>query len=335
MRQRVPHNPLSLARARCTRYAPLMTIRRVLAAAALVTLTGACVGEGRLQSWGLQEVRVALPALHPLGEAGELEFHVSVPTGVARDRLAVAAEGSLVIGDGAMISGARADKLPVLSGLGAVSIGSGARVGSVYGGAQTSILLHAGSTVEGYIKGSQKVVVHEAVSLGVGVLEDFYDPGEAYQWTVVLPAGADGSEAAVGSDAEALAPGAYAGLAVAPGSRAVLRNGHYFFRSLAVSKGGTLEIDDSEGAVYVWVRDQLALAELPHCSALPRFLLGFAGSAELSLEAGFCGTLAAPSARLTLAGARSTYLGSFFAQSIEVASHTTIRHEPFMWWRKP
>lgn len=316
-------------------YAPIMTMGRALAGAALMMLTGACMGEGRLQSWGLHEVRVGLPAEQRGDAADEWEFEVAVPTGVARERLAVAAEGSLVIGEGATISGAEGDKRPILSGLGTVSIGSGSEVGSVYGGAQTSIVLDAGSSVKGYIKASRKVVKHDGVNIGVGVLEDVNDPGEAYRWTLEPPAAAGESDVVVGSDGEALAPGAYGMLAVEVGSRTVLRNGHYFFLSLVVEKGGTLEIDDSAGAVYVWVRDQLALAEAPRCSALPRFLLGFAASDELSIEGGFCGMLIAPGARLALAGPQSAYHGSFFAQSIEIAPHTTIRHEPFLWWRKP
>ena len=54
-------------------------------------------------------------------------------------------------------------------------------------------------------------------------------------------------------------PGAQGDAIVAPNSVLVLRTGTYHLNRLIVEKGGTLEIDNTRGPVYIWVRDALEI----------------------------------------------------------------------------
>jgi hypothetical protein len=295
----------------------------------LCLVTSACVGEGSVNDWGVHERRV----LSPRGAGATSEswsFDVAGPTGVGRERLALAAETRLVLHPRAKVeSGARDDarkELPTVAGLREVSLGEGSRVGTVYGGLAGAIHLGERATIDGYVKASASVEGAKGANIALGIREGVADPGEYYEWQVTPPP--TGSPLVVQAGLQAVEPGAYSSLVLNDGDSVALHAGHHFFLRLEL-RGGSLVVNDSGGAVYVWVKDELVVQSGFRCPEHVKFLLGYTGSGVLPVGAGFCGMLVAPSAALQLSDASAPYTGSFFAESIDVGEGVTVRHDPF------
>jgi hypothetical protein len=155
------------------------------------------------------------------------------------------------------------------------------------------------------------------------------DPGQFYDWLAEPPSRLEDARLAAGPGSITLAPGAYDELTVAPGMEVILHAGHHYFRSLTLAERGRLTIDDTHGAVYVWVRDQLTLADGLRCSSCPSFVLGYGGAAAVAVAGGFCGILVASRASLTLGDSARAYRGAFFASVIDVGAQVVIQHDPF------
>jgi hypothetical protein len=296
-----------------------------LVTAFLVTMSG-CVGEGAPE-WGLHERRLSREEGMLEPPHGDWQFQLAVPIGVARTRLALAAEQSLVVGAHAAITARQAKEFATLAGLSQVSIGSGAHVGSVYGGAAAPISIGDDATVDGFVRADTSIRPSSA-HFAVGVQTDVPDPGEYFRWTVQPPSEATERHLEPAADAITLPPGAYASIVIDAGSDVVLGAGQYFFQSLEIGEG-TLRIEDTAGPVYVWVQRLLQLTGVPRCASGEKFMLGYHGNSDVTVPAGFCGTLVAPFAALQLTGTQAPYVGAFFARSIDVADDVVIEHRPF------
>lgn len=284
----------------------------------------ACVGEGYVLGWGVHEQRIA-GTQKSLEQNEDWEFQVTVPAGVDRERLALAAEHSLLVGRRVSVTAPGGKELATLSGLDDVAVGAEARVGAVYGGTAAPIAIGDDAVVEGFVR-ANTTMAETSAHIELGVLTNLADRGEYYRWRVD-PGNPRPFRPKAGA-VEVLAPGAYTDVTLESGSEVVLRPGHYSFRTLKVG-AGTLRIEDDAGPVYVWVERELVLAEVPRCSAESKFLLGYHGDADVVVPAGFCGTLVAPFATLRLDDAKKPYAGAFFGRSIVVADGVTIHHHPF------
>jgi hypothetical protein len=292
-------------------------------------LASSCVGEGTGPGWGVGENRV----LEDPGATNDDEwsFSVAVPTGVARERLALAAASSLVLHPRVRVEAGPTDELPTVAGLRQVGIGEGCVLGTVYGGLDNSIRIGRETTIGGYVKASTDVVGAEAARIAIGVLDHVSDPGEYYEWHVEPPPATASTPLLVNMGLRDLAPGAYSSLVLEAEGSLSLRAGRYFFSKLEL-RSGTLSIDDSIGPVYVWVKDALAIRSQFRCPEHGKFLLGYSGTGRLSVAGGFCGLLIAPSATIALDDTSNKYSGSFFAEGIEVGEAVVVRHAPFSLW---
>jgi hypothetical protein len=120
-------------------------------------------------------------------------------------------------------------------------------------------------------------------------------------------------------------------LIVDAGSRVRIHSGQYTLDSLEILEGGTLEIDNSHGAVYIWVRRSLVLSG----SFAPfldesNIMIGYAGTAPPTITTAVSAMLVAPYATLELPKTPARHVGSFFAQSIVVADGAMVDHLPFV-----
>jgi hypothetical protein len=115
-----------------------------------------------------------------------------------------------------------------------------------------------------------------------------------------------------------LAAGSYPTVTVNSGGTLQLGTGDYFFQTLTINSASVVRVTPT---TRVFVLNNLAYRSpfvSPTGTVVPIFL-GYAGTADLRLEAPFDGTCVAPSAHLFLgAGAGLTFTGSFFARIIEV-----------------
>lgn len=115
-----------------------------------------------------------------------------------------------------------------------------------------------------------------------------------------------------------LAPGSYPSVTVNSGGVLRLSGGDYYFTNLTINGASLVQVTPT---TRIFVRSNLAYrASFVSTTGLvvPIFL-GYAGTANLRLEARFDGTLVAPAARVFFgAGSGITFTGSFFARVLEV-----------------
>jgi hypothetical protein len=119
-------------------------------------------------------------------------------------------------------------------------------------------------------------------------------------------------------------PGSYVSGQVSGGTL-VLSAGDYFFQSFTINTGAAVRATPT---TRIFVQNTLnfnASILATTGSAVQPIELGYAGSAAVTLGARFDGTLIAPNAAVTFGtGSPLTFSGSYFANTIEVASGSTL-----------
>jgi hypothetical protein len=287
--------------------------------------------------WAMNhEIRVAR-VVHSRSPSGDSaagfggELAVVVPIGVSPTVLALAADDSLSIGAGSRIlevSNRRdGPKFGIVSSLGAARIGSNSSVGSVYALGPTPLEIAQNVAVHGYVKAYLSPRVSGAAHLALGFL-DHVDPWvEEFRWPVHFPLAGLGDRCGTADTRGAVEPGSYRSIVVVPTSTVVIRSGQYFIDSLVLRSGGTLEIDNTAGPVYIWVRRLLSIEGLiEEYRVRPTILIGYAGTAEPIIASNVVGTVVAPYATIHLARTSRPHRGAVFARVLEVADGAVVEH---------
>jgi len=131
-----------------------------------------------------------------------------------------------------------------------------------------------------------------------------------------------------GGSTRKLAPGAYGEVRVDSGGTLSLSAGTYFASSLTVLSGATLELDETAGAIVVYVKSRVMFAGVERqVGSDGHVLIAAFGCEPDLLWAPFHGTVSAQNAWLSLiapTSAKETFAGRFFANSIEVGAGTTV-----------
>lgn len=319
--------------------------RLVLAAAvgALAFGSAACHRRDIESPWWTKEERhfhaasfdLAPPAAHREGD-----YTIFIPQGVLRHTLALAATESLVVGRDVTIAEPSphhdTKDLARISSTGRVSIGRRSRLGALYAAGPEPARLEEGVMITQYAK-TPVPFDGTPPPVGVALVSDRSSAVEEYRWHVTVPPAADLPTDAITpttSRAHPLAPGSYRSLTVPLGGTARLTKGTYFFETIAVSEGGTLEIDNATGFLHVWVRRRLSIAgSMRELSSQPSMLLGYEGTDPPHISVSFHGTLVAPYATVSLPATEEPHTGAFFARAIQVADHAFIEHRTFVGWQ--
>jgi hypothetical protein len=123
-----------------------------------------------------------------------------------------------------------------------------------------------------------------------------------------------------------LAPGRYGETRVEAGGTLSLTAGTYYMTSLTVLVGATLDLDETAGAVVVFVKSRFAFeGEERQEGSDGHVLIAAFGCEPTFLSAPFRGTVSAQNAWLSMiAPAKQTFAGRFFASSIDLGADTTV-----------
>jgi hypothetical protein len=153
----------------------------------------------------------------------------------------------------------------------------------------------------------------------------------------VIPAFQGGAAIHLEPDTTATrAPGSYGDVIVKSRARLVLSPGVYTFTSLQVEPDAIVEVP-ADGSVQIFVRDSITYRGrvLASSGAPAPVLLGYAGSADVKLEAPFWGVALAPNARLVLETAGTDapgrqHRGRFYARSLDVRAGARVLHDDLL-----
>ncbi len=282
--------------------------------------------------WGLSEERRAVSS-QPLDNedpSRDGTWWLELPVGGDRSNFALVGTEGVSVGTGAEVScgGGRPD--PLSCAIGAFTdarIGSNARTGPVYFSGK--FVAGAGAHIQGFIAGDAEPGLDPTTVLDGQVL---HRPStvELRTWHVERPIAGPG-RTIESTDSQRVAPGSYASLVVLPDSTAVLSHGSYFLGALDVHADATLELDSSQGPIYIWVYDKLTLRGGLRDAFFGGVALfvGYGGTESPIIETSFRGLLLAPRATLHLPATSPPHIGSFFARRVELAPKAKVEQRPF------
>jgi hypothetical protein len=101
--------------------------------------------------------------------------------------------------------------------------------------------------------------------------------------------------------------------------------GTYTFNSMMVEPGGILNIDNSQGPVFIYLKTGFTFrGTVTTANTQPNVLFGIAGTSPVIIDQAFHGIVVAPSADLSLATTTAGHVGAFFAHSITAHQNTKI-----------
>jgi hypothetical protein len=125
-------------------------------------------------------------------------------------------------------------------------------------------------------------------------------------------------------------PGDFAAVTVGAGGTLNVREGDYRFDSLTMSPGAMLRVNSTSGPVRIFVRQTLNWQGTVTSAGgdVSKLLLGYVGTADVSLGGPFTGTLLSPNAKLTLQ-AVGGYAGGFFAKNLVANADVVVTARPY------
>jgi hypothetical protein len=314
------------------------------AATAAIVFAGVACNDPNVENpWFKGEHRRFYPtseAVPNLNDAAPNEYFIEIPQGVLRQKLALAADQSLVIGRKVTVTEPprRSGKqdLAMVASVGDFAIGAGSRVGAVYALGHSAPRSEENVTVGMYAKSVVPFEGYPPSTDLTRVLPGVRSSVEEFRWRLKVPppqAIPDDLFAVPGQAPKPLPPGSYGALVVPAGAKLRLGAGSFFFESLRVEEGGRLEIDNTSGLVYIWITRSLAiLGTMREYSVQPSTLIGYQGTDPPRIATAFRGTLVAPNATVRVPATAEPHSGSFFARAIEVADHAVIEHRTFLGW---
>ena len=187
-----------------------------------------------------------------------------------------------------------------------------------------------------HVHGTLKTAADEtrqagAVVDGLDLRQTSLQPLESISWAVSFPNTSRGSCSLEPGNSQTIDPSGYGDIAVKSRSRLKIRSGTYYFNSLSFEPQSELDIDNTAGPVFIYVRTSFAFGGtvVEANTAHMNFLFGVAGTTAVNIQSPFRGLLVAPFAAVSLPTSSSVgHVGSFFAKSIIANANTVIHLRP-------
>jgi hypothetical protein len=161
------------------------------------------------------------------------------------------------------------------------------------------------------------------------------NPPTSLTWNVTYPTGTANNFVILPTQTLNLAPALYGSIVVNPGATLELSTGTYYLTSLAVSLGGVVTLNQTNGPVVIYVNGALSLNGpfTTNNNAPPDLMVAYLGQIPVVLGCSLAGSvyngaLLAPYTALALVS--GNYSGFFEALDITVAGPATITYQaPF------
>jgi len=264
------------------------------------------------------------------GAGNAVEFFFQLPNGVTREALALDAYGgSLTLEDYSKIitSSSGFSSASAVASTTTTSIGAHAELQSLW--SQPNVLLKSNSRLHGSLT-TQGTLTKQtgAIVDGTTAENTSLDPLQRPSWLVTFPSGTLPTQTI--TTTRTFAPGSYGGTTIKPSGKLILSAGKYTFKALSLEGGGTLEVDNRNGPVFIYVETTLGWNGTAtfRDTAKDNVLFGVAGTSSVTLVSSLRGVLVAPYADVTLGACTPSHQGAFFAKSIKLAHGGVVKHRP-------
>ncbi len=302
-------------------------------------------------------VRVALamsmltacaPDLHD--DRDEPEFRSSpppptgfqVPAEVRWTELAIAGSTQAKVGAGSHVGAAAERSATVVTGTDYSELSAGSSYGSAAG--EVSIYGKGTVTISHSVDVNGSVIAAGGIIKGASVaIGGVQAPNTTFQGvrTLELPAiflGGDTYDLSTAASPELveLAPGSYGALVVPAGKSVQLEAGVYFFTSISLGDGGTIQVDATADLVVVHTLAGLELrGQVDISGPSENVMFTYAGSGYAWIESPFAGSVFAPDGVIRLlADEPGGFTGSFAGGKVGVDPGTQVHQRASAAWAR-
>jgi hypothetical protein len=246
-------------------------------------------------------------------------LNLVVPAGANVATFALAANGSLTLGDRAVIGA----PISNVGGTG-TSIGNDARTAAV--SSVSTLTVGDRTVVNGPVNTTGAIQASPSSTItGPVNTHAVLTPASVRSLNVLFPS-ADTSDVTVAPDQTASAgPGRYGAMSIQTRARLRLRTGTYYLESLTIEPQAILDLDEQSGPVVIYVNAPFAFrGSIVTNKPGPNVLIGVVGPGTVTIESPFQGTIVAPSATLSFSVGNLTHTGAFFARDIALQRGVSI-----------
>jgi hypothetical protein len=298
----------------------------LVAVVAAMASISACASGGDKDNEVVGKTESALT--YPLG-AATFPITLSTPHPLAIQDVTLAATTFVEVdGLGGNVNRSNSALLSSISSIGAngVQIDAAGSAGNVW--APSKALLLPGATANGNVYSSAATIDPGATVKGQVVTNATYLPYNTASWTVTFPAGTVSDLEVFGGTSVSKAPGRYGNIQIDATATLKLSTGVYYFESLDMFPLSTIQVDQTSGPVFIYVHNSLTYGGtiVPPSGGFPDVLVGYFGSAAVSLNAPFEGTYVSRTGAVTLGSFTPPHIGAFFAPTITVATGATVTY---------
>jgi hypothetical protein len=262
--------------------------------------------------------------------AAFVSFELTYPAGHGLDSATVGASGHLSVGPGDRILASDGAPGTItntgLDGADVTEIGSRAAVGDIV-------------SVPGIVAGPNATATGATTS-GTVRAGPNADLGPIVEQTALTPfvrrpiiahtSGGAPSDVIVGPGVvRALLPGEYGNVSIGPNATVSMTAGTYIVEQFSLGPNARLDLDTANGTIDIYARASATWKGSTSGDAT-RFVFGYLGAGELSLAAGFRGTVLVPAGTLRLGpgGSRDVFEGTFYGRHVVVGPNVAVRKLP-------
>lgn len=251
-------------------------------------------------------------------------FSFKLPAGVSRNQVVFATtEGDLSLEDGVNAYDASGYASVSAVNAGKVNrIGVASQVQNVW--SDGDVTLANDAVVHGSLWTSGEFFSQAGAKV-LGNITEFADLSatQSVSWSVDFPSNSHPPISITA--AQVLSPGHYPEYDIKTAAQLDLSNGTYTFDAMIVEPGATLNIDNRQGPVFVYLRDGFTFrGNINPAVMKANVLFGSAGTSPVIIDSAFTGIVFAPQTSITLATVPTQHTGAFFGQSIIARKNTAI-----------
>ena len=268
------------------------------------------------------------------GGSTDVAFTIKLPKGVRREDIGVGTTGgSLTLADAVSVvkDGTGFGSISSVQATNRTNLGVAAQVQDVYTEA-VGIDLRNNAHVHGTLATAADLGTQTGAVVDGSTLQNTsLQPLQSIDWTVSFPNANRGSCSLEPNNTEVIDPGSYGDVAVKSRSHLKIRSGTYYFNSLSFEPQAVLDINNTAGPVFIYIRTSFAFSGtvVETNTAHMNFMFGVAGTATVAIQTAFRGVLVAPYATVYLPTDSSVgHVGAFFANTVIAQPNTAIHLRP-------
>jgi len=258
------------------------------------------------------------------------EVVIETTAGAPLTSTVLAAREGVTFGPGSVVDRATNGAGPVISSLGKVRAEPEAKLVELFskGAVDLGNRVHVyGAVHAAQVKQGKGVVIDGALDQSPQL-----DPTISLRWNVEFPAGNAPYLKVEPRRTSSAAPGRYGEIRVAPRATLSLRSGIYYVSKLQLEPDSVVSLNQDAGPVVIYVADDLQVKgrfTAKQAGEFPDVAVIYLGCDSVHLDAPFRGSLVAPKAEVSLdSSSKDAFEGFFYAKSLKVGSHTTVKFHP-------